>query len=374
MANVLSHEKRLDVLGSLVGGTGVRRTADRTGVHRDTIGRFGFAVGVGCERIHNRLARDVAAPLVDMDEQHSWCSKRQVNTDETDDPAVTGEQWTWASICRTSKLIVAWTVGKRDAATADPIVADTRARLSVMPQITTDGCPLYIEPIGRHFGYGVDYAQTVKHYSTGSGKPGTAEKFSHAKGVDFIEKRVIFGAPDLDRATTYAIERSNLTNRVWNARLIRRTLCFSKRVDRHAAAVALGYVYRNFCHIPKNMRETPAMAADITDHLWSLDELMLAALEEPAGEKPTAQPLTYRQPVTTARELPGGGFLRVVGGAPAAAPTPPATPPAPPAAPVAAVAASSPPVASVAPPDGQLDLLAWRPRPREPRQLSLFGD
>jgi hypothetical protein len=134
---------------------------------------------------------------------------------------------------------------------------------------------LYVEPIARHFGYGVDYAQTVKRYSTGSGKPGgVAEKFSHAKGVDFIDKRVIFGAPDLDKATTYAIERSNLTNRIWNARLIRRTLCFSKRVDRHAASVALGYVYRNLCHIPSNMRETAAMAANVTDHVWTLAELM----------------------------------------------------------------------------------------------------
>ena len=245
-----------------------------------------------------------------------------------------------------------------------------------MPQITTDGCALYIDPIGKHFGFGVDYAQTVKRYSHGGGKPGFAEKFSHAKGVDFIEKRVVFGAPDLNKATTYAIERSNLTNRMWNARLIRRTLCFSKRVDRHAASVALGYVYRNLCHIPRNMRETSAMAAGITDHVWSLDELMVAALAGPAGEKPTAQPLTFRTPTTTARELPGGGFLRVVGGAPAVAPTSPATPPAPTVAPSGAMAVSSPqtaPAAAEVDPR-QMDLLAWRPRalPAAGTQLDLF--
>jgi hypothetical protein len=261
-----------------------------------------------------------------------------------------------------------WTVGKRDHASADIVVADTRARLSVMPQITTDGCPLYVEPIGKHFGYGVDYAQTIKRYTHGSGKPGVAEKFSHTKGVDFIEKRVIFGAPNLDKATTYAIERSNLTNRTWNAPMVRRTLCFSKRLDRHAAAVGLGYVYRNLCHIPRNMSQTAAMAANITDHLWSLEELLLAALAEPAREKPSAKPLTFRQPATTARELPEGrGFLRVVpaGGEPTKTSSGPATPP-----PVAPAGAA---VATASAPTGQLDLMAWRaPLPPPGTQLNLF--
>jgi IS1 family transposase len=363
VANVLSAEKRIDVLACLVKGSGIRQTEDKTGVHRDTIGRFGFAIGVGCQRIHDALVRDLDCPLVDMDEQHSWTTKRQVHINpERDDTASMGERWTWAAICRTSKLIIAWTVGKRDAEGAEALVGDVRARLSVMPQITTDGCPLYVEPIGRHFGYGVDYAQTVKRYTRGGGdKPGVAEKFSHAKGVDFIEKRVIFGAPDLGKATTYAIERSNLTNRTWNARLNRRTLCFSKRTDRHDAAIALGYVYRSLCHIPRNMRETPAMAANITDHVWSLADLMEAALSAPEVARPATKPLGFRPPVTTARELPEGrGFLRVVpsGGAPAATPPAPAPITPPPAAPAAAA-----PAQSSADPSGQLDLLAWRPRP-----------
>ena len=380
MANVLTAERRLEVLGCLVGGMGIRRAEEKTGVHRDTIGRLGFAVGVGCARLHDALARDIVAPLVDLDEQHSWARKRQVHVDpEKDDASVMGERWTWASICRTSKLVIAWHVGKRDAESADVIVADTRARLSVMPQITTDGCPLYVEPVARHFGYGVDMVQTVKRYSTGSGGTGVAEKFSHGKGVDFIEKRVIFGAPDLGKATTYAIERSNLTNRIWNARLIRRTLCFSKRTDRHDASIALGYVYRNLCHKPSNMRETAAMAANITGHIWSLAELMEAALGASESEKPRAKPLTFRAPTTTARELPEGrGFLRMV--APSgAAPRTSSGSPSPPPPPAPSAAASSTPSAE---PSGQLDLLSWRPHAPEPAkplppkgtQLGLFGD
>lgn len=368
MANVLPHQKRLDVLGALVGGMNGRRIEEKTGVHHDTIGRFGFAVGLGCERIHDRMARDLSCPLVDMDEQHSWTRKRQVNVNpETDDLSVMGERWTWAAICRVSKLMIAWHLGKRDAECADALVGNVRARLSVMPQITTDGLALYVEPIGRHFGYGVDYVQTVKNPS---------ERTARAAGAPssgpFLVKRTIFGAPDLGKATTYAIERSNLTNRTWNTRLIRRTLCFSKKVDRHDASIALGYVYRNFCHVPRNMDVTPAYAAGLTDHIWSLEELMIMALDEPAGEKPAARPLTFRQPVTTARQLPEGrGFLRVVPPGSGAAPSSPGPAPTPPAAPVAPVQPS------VADPSGQLDLLSWRPRPAKPlpppgTQLSLF--
>ncbi|WP_437979226.1 hypothetical protein WMF11_25280 [Sorangium sp. So ce295] len=180
-----------------------------------------------------------------------------------------GEQWTWAAICRTSKLIIAWHVGKRDQESSDSLVEDVRARLVVMPQITTDGLGLYAQPIAANFGRAVPYMQTVKSFSSRPGKPGTSEKFAVERGVDFIQKRAIFGTPDPAKATNYAIERSNLTARQWNARLRRRTLAFSKKLSRHCAAVALHYVYVNLCHIPRNMRITPAMAAGITDCQFS---------------------------------------------------------------------------------------------------------
>src|SRR6202012_3118658 len=106
------------------------------------------------------------------------------------------------------------------------------------------------------FGPAVGYAQTVKHFSSRGSRTAEGEKFAPARGVDFIEKRIISGSPDLSKATTYAAERSNATNRVWNARLIRRTLCFSKKFDRYCASVALMFVYRAFCHKQTNMRET----------------------------------------------------------------------------------------------------------------------
>ncbi|WP_437588353.1 IS1 family transposase [Sorangium sp. So ce1000] len=377
MANVLPAERRLEVLAALVNGTSIRAAERMTGVHRDTIGRFARAIGEGCARLHDRMVRDLTCPLVDIDEQHSWCKVRQKQLDPAKHSAVEmGEQWTWAAICRTSKLVIAWHVGKRDQESADALVEDVRARLTVMPQITTDGLGLYAQPIAANFGRAVPYMQTVKNFSARPGKPGTSEKFAVERGVDFIQKRVVFGTPDPAKATNYAIERSNLTARQWNARLRRRTLAFSKKLSRHRAAIAMHYTYVNFCHIPRNMRITPAMAAGITDHVWSLQELMDAALEEPAGDKPEPQPLVIPKPEGAARALPAGrGWLRVVSGG--HAPSAPAAPPPsgssrPEPVPPAQQAAPVQPHAAQEPPTGQLDLLAWRPKPRKPVQLSLF--
>lgn len=375
VANVLSDEQRLCVLAALVNGSGMRGVSRTTGVHQDNIGRFGFAMGEGCARLHDRIVRDLACALVDMDEQHSWCSKRQQNLPD-DAPDTIGEQWTWAALCRTSKLTIAWTVGKRTQAHADLLVADVRSRLTVMPQITTDGLKLYEAPIAVNFGLAVPYIQTVKIYAGKPSRTAEAEKFSPKRGVDFIQKRAISGAPAFDVATTYAIERSNGTNRCWNARLHRRTLAYSRDLDRHKALMALMYVYQTLCWIQRNMRVTSAMAAGVTDHVWELGELMAAALAEPAGEKPTPKPLVIPMPAGTSRELPNGrGFLRVVksGDKPAApSPVAPMPPPVAPTAKVAASGASSPAVDA----NGQLDLLAWVAPPSKPRrmeQLDLFG-
>jgi IS1 family transposase len=378
VANILPAERRLEVLAALVNGSGIRGAERMTGVHRDTIGRFAAKVGEGCARLHDRIVRDLACALVDMDEQHSWCFKRQQNVPEGAPDDDIGEQWTWAALCRTSKLTIAWVVGKRTQEHADELVADVRARLTVMPQICTDGLKLYESAIAVNFGPAVPYVQTIKRYTDRGSNTATGEKFSPKRGVDFIEKRIVSGTPDLDKATTYAVERSNGTNRQWNARLNRRTLKFSKDLDRHKASIALQYVYRNLCWVQRNMRVSAAMAAGVTDHLWELGELMEAALAEPSGEKPTAQPLIIPKPSGPARPLPGDrGWMRVVkgGGGPAPSPAPAPSPPAAPA--VAASGGASPAEPAPAEPSPQLDLFAPRPaRPLPPpgTQLTLFGE
>ena len=157
-----------------------------------------------------------------------------------------------------------------------------------------------------------------------------------------------------------------------------RRLCyaFSKKLENHRAAVALNYTWDNFGHIVRTLRVTPAMAAGVTDHVWSLEEFMEALLVNAPSEKPVAQFLARRTPVTTSRELPAGrGLLRVVGGtASPSSPSPTSPPPVEPCAAVAPRQHVTVPVASG--PAGQMDLLSWvepAPKPRPYVQLDLFG-
>jgi len=133
--------------------------------------------------------------------------------------------------------------------------------------------------------------------------------------------------------------------------------------------MSLHYVHYNFCHVVRTLRVTPAMQAGLTDHVWTLDELMAALLAAEPCERPAKVALEHRAPAEPARALPNGrGFLRLLpgGGTPAPqAPTPPAPVPAAPVAPAQAAPAE---------PWAQLDLLTWRPAPCEPEQLSLFDD
>jgi IS1 family transposase len=363
----LSTETRMRVLAALVEGNGIRTTERLTAVHRDTIMRFALAIGHGCDRLHDRLIRDLPCTRLQMDEQHSWVFKRAKNITPEDSDEI-GEQWSWVVMDVNSRLIVSYVVGKRNQESANALVDDARSRVVVSPSIATDGLRMYEAPIEATFGTSVDYGQMIKR-TTPRELRNSAEQRTKPKEA-FIEKRTVFGAPEVKHISTAYIERNNLSARHTNARLGRRTLHFSKKLENHKAAVSLCYVYYNFCHVVSTLRVTPAMAANVTDHVWDLEEFMDAVLTEPAGAKPVAQPLAHRMPKETARELPNGrGFLRVVeGGKGGPAPTNPGPTPAAPREHVTVPVSSGP--------AGQVDLWSWKAPPVKPRQavqLDLFG-
>ncbi|MFS8067998.1 MAG: transposase [Byssovorax sp.] len=352
----LSREVQLRILAAFVEGNGIRSTERMVEAHRDTVTRFMLALGRGCDRLHDRLIRDLGYLKLQMDEQHSYVFKRGKNIKPEDSEDI-GEQWSWLVMAVNSRLVVSYLVGKRTQKNATAVTADARARLLVMPNIATDGLRLYESAIEATFGSTVDYGQMIKRKTPREQRGVAAQKIGPKEA--FIKKETVSGAPDKKDITTAYIERLNLGARHTNARLGRRTLRFSKKLENHRAAVSICYVHYNFCHVVSTLRVTPAMAANVTDHIWELEEFMDAVLTEPAGEKPVAQPLTYSTPGGTARELPNGrGFLRVVGGGVSSVPSPHAWVPSP-VAPTAHVMMPVPPE-----PNGQLDLLTWRPKPR----------
>jgi IS1 family transposase len=369
MANVLSDEKRLRVLAALVDGNSERATARIADVEANTVSRFVLRFGERCGWLHNRLVRGLSCSLVELDEQWSYIKKKQARVTEEDGPEV-GEAWTWVAVDPTSQLTIAFNVGKRTEDDAKALVADLRARLVLMPRLlTSDGLAAYVEPIWASFGPAVTYGQVIKNYRKGASR-GPDHRYEPPRDP-FLTKKAVYGTPDLGGATTAHVERNNLTTRHFNGRMRRLCLAFSKKLENHKAAMALGYTYRNFCWVPRNLRITPAMAAGITDHVWDLAEFMEAALSAAPCEPPAAAPLAILAPPTTARELPNGrGFLRVVPSGSGPPPAPPST-----SSPVVAPVVGPPAVAAAAPaPPEQLDLLSWARPPCKPAQLGLFDE
>ncbi|KYF72347.1 hypothetical protein [Sorangium cellulosum] len=355
MANVLPAEKRVRVLAALLDGNSIRATERMTEVNHRTITRLLLALGAGAARLHDRLVRDVQCSLVQVDEIWSFVQKKQSRVTEADPPDV-GEAYTFVAIDATSRMVISWRVGKRDQATTDAFIADLRARMLVMPQLTSDGFAPYISAVGESFGKTIDYMQTVKNYrSGGRGRRDDDHRYEPPRDP-FITKSTVYGAPDPTKASTSYVERLNGSTRHSNGRMRRLCYAFSKKGGHHAAAVALNYVAYNLTRVIRTLRVTPAMQAGITDHVWTLDELLDTLLTEEEAAAPEAKPLTHREPSTPARALPNNrGFLRLV-----TEPTPAlkkrrSEPPPPPASPVQAV-----------------------PPPVEPQrgmvQLDLFGD
>jgi IS1 family transposase len=353
--------KRVEVVAHLVEGASVRATSRLTGVSKPAILSLLLRVGEGCGRIHDRLVRDVDVREIQMDEIWSYVQKKQRRV-QPSDPAEWGDAWTYVALARVSKLVLAYRVGKRDDATTQAFIADMRARLVSVPQLATDGLRAYPPAIAAHFSCGVDYAIIHKDYRKGARPDGDQHDHRYEPPRQpFVTKIPTFGVPDMARASTSHVERQNMTMRMHIRRMTRLCNGFSRKVENHRAATALHFAWYNFVRVHEALRVTPAMEAGITDHVWTVEELVAVALPEPQGEPPQARPLEPRDGSGPARQTTTGRVLRLVPGGKSA----PAAPPAPlPAVPPAEARAPERPEPPGPPPSKR----------RRPEQLRLFED
>lgn len=161
--SLLSLSKRAEVIAHLCEGAGIRPTSRLSDVSKPTILSLLLKVGAGCDRLHDKLVRDLSIRDIQCDEIWSYVQKKQARVTPEDDPTW-GDAYTWLAIARSQKLIVSYRVGKRDDANAQAFVCDLRARLVVVPMICSDGFASYATAVGAHF-EAVDFAQVVKNYS-----------------------------------------------------------------------------------------------------------------------------------------------------------------------------------------------------------------
>lgn len=243
------------------------------GVHRDTVMKLLVRVGAGCSKMLNERMVDLDCKRVEIDELWGFVEKKQRHVRETDDASRVGDTWTYVAIDADTKLIPTFLTGKRNAETTSAFVSDLAARLRNRVQISSDGLRMYVEAVASAFGNDVDYAQIVKSYEAEPTGPG---RYSPPK-VTATEKTPIFGAPVAELVSTSYVERQNLTMRMGIRRLTRLTNGFSKKLENHGAAIALHVAHYNFVRVHKTLRTSPAMAAGVSETLWSMDELLSAA-------------------------------------------------------------------------------------------------
>jgi IS1 family transposase len=275
--NKLSRTERAQIIRCLVEGNSIRATVRMTGFAKNTIVKLLVELGTACAAYHDENVRFLDARRVQADEIWSFVYAKAKNVPEDKrEQFGYGDAWTWTGLDSESKLMITWLVGERSTEAARDFMGDLAARLVLRPQITTDGNFAYKEAIDAAFGSDVDYAQLIKEYGIMPSEDGsvTARRYS-PNVVTSVETRVITGNPDPDHISTSHVERSNLTMRMGMRRFTRLTNGFSKKVENLAAAVALHFMYYNFArpHQSLGKNTTPAMAAGISDHVWTCEEI-----------------------------------------------------------------------------------------------------
>jgi IS1 family transposase len=298
--NKLPIEKRRQILAMLCEGSSMRSIERITGVSINTVSKMLVDAGEACLILHDETVHNVKASRVQCDEIWSFCYAKDKNVSAAKDaPEGAGDVWTWTAIDADTKLIVSYFVGDRSGQSAIALMDDLRSRLSNRVQLTTDGHRAYLEAVEGAFGADVDYAQLVKMYGNVGGGKNAEVRYSPAECTG-IKKVRVEGNPDVKHVSTSYVERQNLTMRMSMRRFTRLTNAFSKKLDNHIHALALYFVFYNFTRIHKTLRVSPAMAAGITNRLWSLDDVIAKIDELAPAPKPRGP---YKKRISNKRKI-----------------------------------------------------------------------
>lgn len=268
--NKLSTHKRVMILNMLLEGMSMRSISRTVGVSINTVSKLLVEAGEACAAYHDETVRNVSAHRVQCDEIWSFVYAKDKNMRTAKAAPEGGDDvWTWTAIDSDSKMILAYEVGDRSAATAIEFMDDLCARLANQVQLTTDGHKAYLEAVEGAFGGDIDYAMLIKLYGDLDGK--TAErKYSPAECTG-IKKRKIEGSPEKAHVSTSYVERQNLTIRMGMRRFTRLTNGFSKKLENHLHMLSLYFVHYNFVRIHKSPKMTSAMAAGVSDTLHDME-------------------------------------------------------------------------------------------------------
>jgi IS1 family transposase len=269
--NKLETSKRVQILQMLCEGSSMRSISRIADVSINTVTKLLVDAGTACAEYQDKVFHDLKCKRLQVDEIWSFCYSKEKNVPgELQGEFGYGDIWTFTAICADSKLVPVWRVGNRSLEDARPFIDDLKSRLANRVQLTSDGHKMYLDAVEGAFGKDVDFAQLQKIYGV---EPHPDTKYSPAKCLG-ASKFKVKGEPDMKHVSTSYVERQNLNMRMGMRRFTRLTNAFSKKVQNHGHALALYFMFYNFVRIHASLRVTPAMAAGVTDRLWTMDDIV----------------------------------------------------------------------------------------------------
>lgn len=306
----LSDESFEMIAKSLAECVGVASTARIQNVNKKTVLRVLAKAAEHAVRASEALLKDLSVSECQFDEMWSFVGKKEKNLDSIDKlHGQLGDAWIWIAFDAVNKLVLASVVGKRTTPHAVALVEKVKRVTAHMPTLfSSDQLPQYEEALLQVYGKlyqpprkpgpgrppnsrlvppsNMLYVQVVKDYKKGH--------------VSKIKRRVVFGDPHQVGGTlmssavsrkinTSYIERYNGTVRHMNARCTRKTLRFSKIPENHRRQLDLSLAYYHLCRPHRTLSKrhghptTPFMAAGLTDHVWTMHELITKRAEDICG-------------------------------------------------------------------------------------------
>lgn len=276
--NRKSIDQQAGIFHSLCEGNSIRATARQRNCAINTVVKLLVELGPACSAFLDDRVRNLNSLVVQVDEIWSFvgCKQKNVKTSTIDTDHL-GDIWTWTAIDADSKLIITWNVGPRDPGTCRDFIDDLADRCSKRIQLSSDGFGTYRDAVRIAFGKNVDYGQVIKSY----GVDPTQHEVRYSPSVCTGCKTVpVVGDPIESQISTSYVERHNLTMRMGMRRFTRLTNGHSKKLANHVAAQGIFFAFYNFCRSHETLtkgagfKTTPAMAAGLTDHVWSVEELI----------------------------------------------------------------------------------------------------
>lgn len=268
--NTLAQDERVRVVAALVEGNSIRSTSRVTGIARNTVTKLLVDLGTACMKFHDMSVRNLRVRRLQCDEIWSYISAKAKNVSAKRKEIGWGDVWTWVGTDADTKLVVSYLVGGRGADWAMDFMQDAASRIKGGVQITTDGHKAYLEAVEGAFSMDYDYAQLHKIYGA------SLENETQYSPAIYIGcgMKTVSGNPDPKHVSTSYVERQNLTGGIGMRRFTGLTSDFSKKIENHAHAVALHFMYCNFVRIHQTLRVTPAMEAGVVSSPWAISDLV----------------------------------------------------------------------------------------------------